>query len=286
MIIEVIIILLILLLMFSLEFFLLISLNLIIKIINYRKNKIALVTIIKNEEAYLEEWLKFHLNQGFDHIYIYLNDKNKNNYKYLSKYKDKITIVSWINKKNNLDYTIQKQAYTNCIRRCFLNYQWLALLDVDEFMFPIDKKFGNVKQIFEKLDKNKIRSVRIPRYNYGNNGYLKKPVGGVIKNYTKREKICSSFKTVANLDFVNLFYRFNRVHDFPYYSKKGKDINKDLKYENKEPKGCSKDFVNKIPLVINHYKTIKLFFSYLFVISVDSPRTKVQGFGFNRSPEN
>ena len=33
--------------------------------------KIALVCLAKNEDFYIDEWIKYHTKLGFDHIYIY-----------------------------------------------------------------------------------------------------------------------------------------------------------------------------------------------------------------------
>ena len=33
--------------------------------------KTAICTCIKNEQSYLKEWIDYHINLGFDHIYLY-----------------------------------------------------------------------------------------------------------------------------------------------------------------------------------------------------------------------
>ena len=33
--------------------------------------KICIFTIIKNEQEYLEEWIKYHLDLGIDHLFIF-----------------------------------------------------------------------------------------------------------------------------------------------------------------------------------------------------------------------
>lgn len=39
--------------------------------------KTAICTCIKDEQAYLKEWLDYHLSLGFDHIYLYEDDGSK-----------------------------------------------------------------------------------------------------------------------------------------------------------------------------------------------------------------
>jgi len=38
------------------------------------KKKIALVTMAKDEDFYLQEWIDYHLKLGFDDIFIYQNN--------------------------------------------------------------------------------------------------------------------------------------------------------------------------------------------------------------------
>ncbi len=216
-----------------------------------KKYKLVVVGIFKNEEDYLEEWINHYLNQGFDHIYLYNNDPDFHKYNYLDNYKDKITVIPWANKKSIGKFSIQRQAYTDCIKNHSKDYQWILLADIDEFIKSTDKN-KKVVDIIEKLDTKKIKSVRIPRFNFGNSGHIEKPFGNVVDNYNRREKECSSFKTLANIRFVDIGRKFLTVHDFPYNCHKGKIINKTLSTNSRK---CSPNFKNKIPLVINHYYT-------------------------------
>ena len=50
---------------------------------NTKKYNIAIMTIFKNEQDYMEEWLDHHINQGIEHIFMYCNDPNITNYSYL-----------------------------------------------------------------------------------------------------------------------------------------------------------------------------------------------------------
>jgi hypothetical protein len=36
--------------------------------------KVCVFTIIKNEQEYLEEWIKYHLDLGVDHLFIFEDD--------------------------------------------------------------------------------------------------------------------------------------------------------------------------------------------------------------------
>jgi hypothetical protein len=68
---------------------------------NYNKKyKLTIMAIFKNEQDYMLEWLDHHINQGFDHFYLYCNDPNLSKYPYLNdkKYEKYITLIPWTDK--------------------------------------------------------------------------------------------------------------------------------------------------------------------------------------------
>jgi hypothetical protein len=57
-------------------------------------NTSCIFTVIKNEHQYLDEWIKYHLDLGVDHIFI-LEDIDSNSHKEITdKYDGKITLNS------------------------------------------------------------------------------------------------------------------------------------------------------------------------------------------------
>ncbi|ARF09632.1 phosphorylcholine metabolism protein LicD and glycosyltransferase family 92 domain containing protein [Indivirus ILV1] len=229
--------------------------NIDLSTMHISKHKICIVAIFKNEQDYLEEWLIHHIDQGINHFYLYSNDPNMYKYSYLKKYKNYITIIPWVDKKNNGSRTIQRQAYEDCIKNYHDSSKYIMLLDIDEYLFPIIPKM-KVIDVINSIDNNDIKSIKVPRYNFGSNGHFRKPYSNIVSSYLKHEKICSSYKTIANLSYVDLSLPFYGVHDFPFLDKPGRVYNEyfDYKYLG-YPNGCNKNNKNEIPLVINHYYT-------------------------------
>lgn len=221
----------------------------------------SIMAIFKNEELYLEEWLQHHIKEGIDHFYLYSNDTNMKKYEYLDKYMDKITLIPWIDIKPSIYSTVQRDAYTHCIKNYNNKYDYLLMLDIDEFLVSLlDNK--RVIDIINKLDKNKTKTVKIQRYNFGSDGHIKKPLGNIVNNYKKHEKICSSYKALANSKFLDVNSNYYGVHDHPYNDVDGIIYNSYLKYDEDYdnesyigPNRCDKNSINEIPLVINHYYT-------------------------------
>ncbi len=218
---------------------------------NKYKYKLVIMAIFKNEEDYIEEWLQHHINQGIEHFYLYCNDPNINKYKMFKNYKDKITLINWIDKINNGIKTIQKQAYTDCIQKYNNEFEYIMMLDIDEFIININKN-EKVIDFINSLGNN-TEALKVQRFNFDSNGHKTKPRGKVMDNYKNKEEICSSYKTIANINYINKDLFFYGVHDFNLINK-GKIYNKYLNYnETGFPNGCTKDSINEIPLIINHY---------------------------------
>jgi hypothetical protein len=213
--------------------------------------------IFKNEHNYLKEWLDHHISQGIDHFYLYCNDIHIKNYPYLFTpyYKKYITLIYWTNKKNSKSNTIQRQAYTDCVQKYSNESTYLMMLDIDEFIININPN-KKVIDFINSLNHNDTKALKIQRYNFGSNGHDIKPLGSVMNNYKKHEKICSSYKTMANCDYIDIEKNFYGVHDFNFLPKNGKIYNEYFSYRyTGYPIGCKKTDKNEIPLVINHYYT-------------------------------
>ena len=225
-----------------------------------KKYVLSIMAIFKNEQDYMEEWLDYHISQGFNQIYLYCNDPNLKSYPYLSnqKYVPYIKLINWTDKQNNGMDTIQRQAYTHCVQTYSYQTQFLMMLDLDEFIVPI-KSYSKVSDYIHSLKSqwDNITAFKIQRYDFGSSGHITKPKGSVMKSYEYHEKVCSSFKTLANTDYIDKTKKFLRVHDFNFiHNKLGKIYNSYFGYhETGFPNSCKPKSINEIPLVINHYYT-------------------------------
>lgn len=219
-----------------------------------KKYMFSLMGIFKNEENYLKEWLDHHIEQGIDHFYLYSNDPEMTKYDFLKDYNELITLIPWIDKTNNGINTVQRQAYEDCVKQYHSETQYLMMLDIDEFLISLDKSRDVINVILD-LDTDQTKAIKVQRYNFGSDGHIIKPRGNVMDNYTMHEIVCSSYKTIANTDFIDTSKNFFGVHDFPFINKYGKIWNNYFNYATGYPGKCEPDSKNEIPLVINHYYT-------------------------------
>lgn len=158
--------------------------------------KVYIITSAKFEECYIEEWVKYHLNIGFDKIII--NDNNPKDYTYnpkdiLKEYIDKgQVIIERYYDTHKLENCISvyelHKIYTWLYNKYKDEFDWCAKLDIDEYLEIPEtnndiKKFLNQNKftkcdcillpwkLYEVKDEYKINYIRLPnniRFNYSN----------------------------------------------------------------------------------------------------------------------
>lgn len=96
---------------------------------------IALCAIGRRENQYAPEWVTHYRALGFDHIYIY--DNNRDGEEHFedvlggSVAENFITIIDWRNREGE---STQRDAYNDCYARFGWKHGWLAFFDFDEFL--------------------------------------------------------------------------------------------------------------------------------------------------------
>jgi hypothetical protein len=136
--------------------------------------KIALVCIAKNEDHYIKEWVDYHKIIGFDHIFIY-----QNNWRCAVNDQD-VTKIDFDGQ------TKQVEAYNDFIQNRSADYDWVAFLDIDEFL--VLNQHRDVKHFIN--DYSEFEAVGINWKLFGDNG-LTNVVDG---NYN----VLSRFKMAQN----------------------------------------------------------------------------------------
>ncbi len=111
-----------------------------------RKGELAICAVFKNEAPYLKEWIEFHRLVGVSHFYLYNNLSSDNFWtETLKPYVD-LGIVELFDvpfdssvyldgaKTHNV---VQVACYTHAINLASYKNNWLAIIDVDEFICPV-----------------------------------------------------------------------------------------------------------------------------------------------------
>lgn len=88
--------------------------------------------IIRDENEYLEEWLRWHIGQGVEHFYIYDHGSKQPIKEFVqslgTEISDKATVIDWSGKHKDA----QPEAYNHCLKYFRGESRWIGFLDADE----------------------------------------------------------------------------------------------------------------------------------------------------------
>lgn len=104
--------------------------------------------MFKNERHIINEWIDHHLDVGVDHIFL-VDDNSNDSYVIDTTFVNNVTILD---KPENLNQT---QVYNHYLPMIKDNYDWVAVIDMDEFLYS--KKHKNIKKILSNVDKTVTR---------------------------------------------------------------------------------------------------------------------------------
>lgn len=206
----------------------------------------AIVCIIKNEAAYIQEWIEYHkIVCGVGKFYLYDNESTDNVKEILKPYiEDGVVEYIWFPGKFK-----QLEAYNDALEKYKNQCRWMCFLDADEFIRT--KNGATFPKILYKITQKKGNSVGVvPHwYMYGSSYLQKKPNDLVIKSYVNRgeDNFAGNYnvKTICNPRFIKRFIS-------PHYAicKIGAYL---VDEEGTEFKGMFAQTVSHKYLVINHY---------------------------------
>lgn len=95
--------------------------------------KTAICAIAKNENNYIKEWCDYHFELGFDKIYVF--DNNDNNGERISDVVSSNDVVIDNRFRGKNDRMHQGDAYISFYRENSKYYDWVAFIDIDEFIY-------------------------------------------------------------------------------------------------------------------------------------------------------
>ena len=211
--------------------------------------ELALTAIFQNEAQYLKEWIDFHRQIGFEFFYLFDHFSTDFPEKVLEPYLTEgiVKLTHWpITYGDVYEWTeVQCLAYERAIHWACGKTKWLAILDVDEFLFPVEGKLINILQDFEEFG-----GVCVNWQIYGTSNVAKIPEG-------KKMIATLNFKApeaqVANFH-VKSIVRPQRVESLDNaHSLKYKDGFFQVNTKKERFEGCLSPTIETDLLRINHY---------------------------------
>ncbi|MEG4232671.1 FkbM family methyltransferase [Microcoleus sp. Pol11C3] len=233
------------------------------------KCELSVCAIMKDEAPYLIEWLEFHKIVGVERFYLYNNNSTDNTIDILQPYlkSGEVILHDWPVTPGQIP------AYEHCLSAYKIESDWIAFIDLDEFLFPTEK--DDLKEVLKEFDG--VVGVGVNQLFFGSSGHKIRPEGLQIEHFTKRAADnFDSNKYVKSIVRTEQVLRPSCPHFFIPISKDTFSVT-----ENREPLSCSiaeKTSVQK--LRINHYYTksqeeMKLKLIRGWACGVENPRTSL-----------
>lgn len=142
------------------------------------KYYVIICAILKDETPYLIEWVEHHLKIGVEHFVLYDNNSIIPARQTLKAYVEK-GIVEVIDCK--ITNTPLLKAYTHCLYNMHDDADWIAFIDIDEFI--ILNKHKDIHDFLQ--DYKNFAGVCLNWVIYTANNHISKPEGLVMQNYTE-----------------------------------------------------------------------------------------------------
>ena len=100
------------------------------------KYYLTVCAIAKNEGPYFKEWIEWHRKQGVEKFYIYDNESTDCTKEVLEPYIESglVEYRYWPGQKQQL------ATYDDCFERHRLEARWIAVIDLDEFIVPMQDR--------------------------------------------------------------------------------------------------------------------------------------------------
>lgn len=188
------------------------------------------VFISKENILFMEEWIDYHIQLGFNRFYLYDNSKvtrksdfdsknkslqpgkvNKYNINYdeivnltqeqvneimdkiVKKYEGKVNIIEWSprDKDGNILYN-QQQAHNHCLKRMKIDgIDWCASIDLDEFLVIDKPNCDSFTKFIDELD-NKVSALTLDQIRFE---HRFSKLDGNIVDITNAKKENGKFKS-------------------------------------------------------------------------------------------
>lgn len=211
---------------------------------------LSIGAVFRSENSWLDEWILYHRAIGVEHFYLFNDDENTRvSDKILQPYVDAgfvdhvhIKDIDGLNHARN--YWRQPEIYRILVRDAIDETEWLALIDLDEFLLP--KTCDDIRCFLERYDAHS--GFAMNWHLFGSNGYIKRPftqINHLLRRANTNWKRNQFIKSIIKPRWVDQS-RIVDVHYFPTF--RGNTVN-----ENEETVWSMCHEISTKTICLNHY---------------------------------
>lgn len=220
--------------------------------LNYSTNrKFWIQLCVRNEGNYIDEWLDYHINLGFDNILIVDNNINNTD---LEKMKEvaKRPQVRIINKRSS-EY--KQSVFYRQTYKMYTSNDWILTIDTDEY-FTFADSLMTLNRYIALAEYNGCDNIVMNWMLYGNNGHIHKTNGTVIERFPIPTKFTKKVDGYSN-HFTKGFARGGIQKGYPSlhsFINGNHTCNGDL--SEIKPSLLAQDIITHKTAYVRHYATM------------------------------
>jgi FkbM family methyltransferase len=145
------------------------------------QHRYVIVACARWETPYIREWIAYHRAIGFDHIYLYCNDDDPVDFH--AEVLADPAARDFVTLRHFAGQGQQSAMYRDAMQTVRAEAEWVTFLDIDEFL--VLRSVNNVHRFMAPFEAY-ADSVYFNWLMFGNNGFVDRPAGSVLQNYTRR----------------------------------------------------------------------------------------------------
>jgi hypothetical protein len=161
----------------------------------------SIIVCARWETPYIAEWLAYYETLGFDHIYLYCNDDDPTELSaaVASATRHNPKFVSFT---HFLGQGRQRDMYLAAMVHARRESEWVTFLDIDEFL--VLRGCDDIKKFMAPFQ-DTADSIHFNWIYFGNNGFLQRPSGSVLQQYTQRTSFVNpTTKHITRTEFLDV----------------------------------------------------------------------------------
>lgn len=204
---------------------------------------LAICAVFKNEAPYVLEWIAYHRVIGFDRFILYDNGSEDGGAALIraSPMADCVTVIDWPQRPAQL------HAYLHFIQTTAQYHEWVAFIDLDEFLLPLEG--DTIRPLLDRW--RSFAGVLVNWRSYGPSGWDDRPPGLAIEAFSRRlpdgAENDRHIKSIVRCD--RLLYVSDNPHCFALSGPVCDTLGREVDNIPLQPAACHQ------VLVLNHYFT-------------------------------